>query len=72
MKIGKNITENDGTTHPGRFTYGLTRGTLQNGPGANAIWNITNVTRSNRRSNYLTAAYAVAMSQNKDIQQKPN
>lgn len=70
VRIGKNITENDGTTHPGRFTYGLTRGTLQNGPGANAIWNITNVTRSNRRSNYLTAAYAVAMSQNKDIQQK--
>jgi len=70
VRIGKNITESDGTTHPGRFTYGLTRGTLQNGPGANAIWNITNVTRSNRRYNYITAAYAVAMSQNKDIQTK--
>ena len=70
VRIGKDITENDGTTHPGRYTYGLTRGTLQNGPGANAIWNITNVTRSNRRYNYLTAAYAVSMSQNKDIQAK--
>lgn len=70
VRIGKDIKENDGTVHPGRFTYGLTRGTLQNGPGANAIWNITNVTRSNRRYNYLTAAYAVAMSQNTDIQTK--
>lgn len=70
VRIGKDITENDGTTHPARYTYGLTRGTLQNGPGANAIWNITNVTRSNRRYNYLTAAYAVSMSQNKDIQEK--
>ncbi|MDR0542326.1 MAG: hypothetical protein LBH19_08965, partial [Dysgonamonadaceae bacterium] len=35
------IKEVDGTAHPGRYTYGLTRGTLQNGPGANAIWNIT-------------------------------
>ncbi|MDR1542960.1 MAG: hypothetical protein LBS50_00835 [Prevotellaceae bacterium] len=64
------ILENDGTRHPGRYTYGLTRGTLQNGPGANAIWNITNVTRSNRRYHYITEAYAVAMSQNADIQQK--
>ncbi|MDR0811805.1 MAG: c-type cytochrome [Paludibacter sp.] len=64
------IAENDGTRHPGRYTYGLTRGTLQNGPGANAIWNITNVTRSNRRYNYITAAYATAMSQNADIQAK--
>ncbi|MDR1653315.1 MAG: hypothetical protein LBS01_06675 [Prevotellaceae bacterium] len=64
------ILENDGTRHPGRYTYGLTRGTLQNGPGANAIWNITNVTRSNRRYHFITAAYATAMSQNVDIQQK--
>jgi len=68
VKIGKDITEVDGTTHPARFTYGLTRGTLQNGPGANAMWNITNVTRSNRTYNYITAAYATAMSQNKDVQ----
>ncbi|MDR1592629.1 MAG: hypothetical protein LBS16_07105 [Prevotellaceae bacterium] len=62
------IPEVDGTSHPGRFTYGLTRGTLQNGPGANAIWNITNVTRSNRTYHYITAAYATAMSQNAEIQ----
>lgn len=63
------IKEADGTSHPGRYTYGLTRGTLQNGPGANAIWNITNVTRSDRRYHYVTTAYATAMSQNRDIQE---
>lgn len=71
-KIGRDITEVDGTTHPARFTYALSRGTLQNGPGANAIWNITNVTRSDRRYNYITTAYAKAMSQNTDIQQQLN
>jgi CxxC motif-containing protein (DUF1111 family) len=64
------IREADGTAHPGRYTYGLTRGTLQNGPGANAIWNITNVTRSDRRYHYITPAYAEAMSKNTDIQAK--
>lgn len=64
------IKEVDGTSHPGRYTYGLTRGTLQNGPGANAIWNITNVTRSDRKKNYITAAYATAMSENKVIQEQ--
>lgn len=64
------IKEVDGTSHPGRYTYGLTRGTLQNGPGANAIWNITNVTRSDRTYHYMTAAYATAMSQNEDIQRE--
>ncbi|MDR2085909.1 MAG: c-type cytochrome [Dysgonamonadaceae bacterium] len=64
------IKEADGTSHPGRFTYGLTRGTLQNGPGSNAIWNITNVNRSNRKNHYITEAYAKAMSQNKFIQEK--
>ncbi|GHV17236.1 thiol oxidoreductase [Bacteroidia bacterium] len=62
------IKEVDGTSHPGRYTYGLTRGTLQNGPGANAIWNITNVTRSDRKKHYVTAAYATAMSKNTAIQ----
>jgi CxxC motif-containing protein (DUF1111 family) len=62
------IREADGTAHPGRFTYGLTRGTLQNGPGANAIWNITNVTRPDRTYHYTTKAYAEAMSKNTDIQ----
>jgi CxxC motif-containing protein (DUF1111 family) len=62
------IRDDDGSVHPGRFTYGLTRGTLQNGPGANAIWNITNVTRSNRKYHYITEAYAIAMSQKTEIQ----
>ena len=58
----------DGVRSVGRFTYGLTRSTLQNGPGANAIWNITNVTRPSRQYHYVTEAYAIAMSQNVDIQ----
>ncbi|MDR2684237.1 MAG: hypothetical protein LBB53_02500 [Prevotellaceae bacterium] len=62
------IKENDGTAHPGRYTYGLTRGTLQNGPGSNAIWNITNVNREGRPYLYTTKEYAQAMSENADIQ----
>lgn len=68
VKMGREITEPDGSVRVARFTYGLTRATLQNGPGANAIWNITNVTRSDRTYNYITAAYATSMSQNADIQ----
>ncbi|GHT72858.1 thiol oxidoreductase [Bacteroidia bacterium] len=64
------IKEADGTAHPGRYTYGLTRGTLQNGPGANAIWNITNVNRSDRKTHYITEAYARAMSKNATIQKE--
>jgi CxxC motif-containing protein (DUF1111 family) len=64
------IKEVDGTAHPGRYTYGLTRGTLQNGPGANAIWNITNVTRSDRKYHYITDAYAKEMSKNEFIQKE--
>lgn len=64
------LAGDDGIKRPGRFTYGLTRGSLQNGPGSNAIWNIFNVTRSGRRYHYITAAYARAMSQNADIQAK--
>lgn len=50
-----------------RFTYALTRGSLQDGPGANAIWNITNVTRKDRPCLYTTAPWAKAMSENKDV-----
>ena len=64
------IEEADGTSHPGRFTYALSRGTLQNGPGANAIWNITNVNRSDRKKLYTSAAWAKAMSENQEIQEK--
>ncbi|MDR3268706.1 MAG: hypothetical protein LBT83_06530, partial [Tannerella sp.] len=54
--------------HPGRFTYLCTRATLDNGPGANALWNITNVTRPDRRYNYITEEYAKVMSQDADVQ----
>lgn len=45
--------KNDPKWGPKRFTYALTRGPLQDGAGANAIWNITNVTRSDRTYHYL-------------------
>ncbi len=50
-----------------KFTYAMTRGTLQDGAGANAIWNITNVSRPDRPYLYTTVAWATAMSQNKDV-----
>jgi CxxC motif-containing protein (DUF1111 family) len=55
--------------HPGRFTYLCTRATLDNGPGANALWNITNVTRPDRRYHYITEEYAKVMSKDADVQQ---
>lgn len=58
------------TTHPLRFTYALSRGPLQDAAGANAIWNITNVTRSDRRYHYMTATYAKVASQDADVQAK--
>ena len=59
------------TTHPKRFTYALSRGPLQDAAGANAIWNIPNVTRSDRRSHYLSlnkSIYATAASQDPEVQ----
>lgn len=53
-----------------RFTYTLTRGSLQDGPGANAIWNITNVSRSDRRLFYSTKEWAKAMSENEEVVKK--
>lgn len=50
-----------------RFTYALTRGTLQDGPGANAIWNITNVSRPDRPYLYTSAAWAKAMANNESV-----
>lgn len=50
-----------------RFTYALTRGSLQDGPGANAIWNITNVTRQDRPCLYTTTPWAKAMSENTKV-----
>lgn len=50
-----------------RFTYALTRASLQDGAGANAIWNITNVSRPDRNKLYTTSAWAQAMSENEDV-----
>ncbi len=50
-----------------RYTYALTRGSLQDGPGANAIWNITNVSRQDRPYLYTTTAWAKAMSENDEV-----
>ena len=50
-----------------RFTYAMTRGSLQDGAGANAIWNITNVTRSDRHYLYSTLAWANAQSQDPEV-----
>ncbi len=58
-----------GTTgHPLRFTYALTRGPLQDAAGANAIWNITNVTRSDRRYHYMTEVYAQTAAADPEVQ----
>ena len=57
----------DGTKKIKRFTYALTRASLQDGAGANAIWNIPNVSRSDRPYLYTTAAWAQAMSDNPDV-----
>ena len=50
-----------------RFTYAMTRGSLQDGAGANAIWNITNVTRSDRHFLYSTPAWAKAQSEDAEV-----
>ena len=50
-----------------KFTYACTRGSLQDGAGANAIWNITNVSRSDRPYLYTTNAWAKAMSENPQV-----
>ena len=53
-----------------RFTYALTRATPQDGPGANAIWNITNVTRPDRPKLYTTNAWGAAMAEDKEVIEK--
>lgn len=60
----------DGTKYVRRYTYAMSRGPLQDGAGANAFWNITNVTRSDRRFHYLDAAgtYALYSSKDPDVQ----
>lgn len=56
-----------GEQHPFRFTYALSRGPLQDAAGANAMWNITNVTRNNRRYHYLDTYFASASGEDKTV-----
>lgn len=56
----------DGTPYVRRYTYAMSRGPLQDGAGANAFWNITNATRSDRRLHYLDAAGTYALYSSKD------
>lgn len=60
----------DGTPYPRRYTYALSRGPLQDAAGANAFWNITNATRSDRTFHYLDGGgtYAKYVSQDPDVQ----
>lgn len=57
----------DGQLKVKKFTYAMTRASLQDGAGANAIWNITNVTRSDRHYFYTTKAWAKAMSEDDEV-----
>lgn len=70
VKQYANSLQGDGSKHPLRYTYALSRGPLLDGPGSNAMWNITNVTRSNRTYHYLDAAgtYALYSSKDPDVQ----
>lgn len=60
----------DGKKYPFRYTYALSRGPLQDAAGANAFWNITNVTRSDRKYHYKDAGgfYAKAAAADPDVQ----
>ncbi len=66
-----NSRQGDGTKHAKKFTYALSRGPVLDGPGANAIWNITNVTRKDRSYHYLDIngkLYAKTASKDPDVQ----
>ena len=66
-----NTIQGDGTKYVRRYTYAMSRGPILDAAGANAIWNITNVTRSDRRYHYLDLAgtfYAKLSSQDPDVQ----
>lgn len=66
-----NSKQGDGTKYVRRYTYALSRGPLLDAAGANAIWNITNVTRSDRRYHYLDLRgtyYATKSSEDAEVQ----
>ena len=56
-----------GTKMVKKFTYAMTRASLQDGAGANAIWNITNVSRGDRHFLYTTKAWAKKMSETPSV-----
>ena len=64
-----NTKQGDGTPHARKYTYALSRGPLLDAPGSNAIWNITNVTRSDRRYHYITTFYAQESSKDPEVQE---
>lgn len=62
--LGPWITESyDGMKHLGKFTYSCVRATLENGPGLNALYSITNVTREDRPNNYITTQWVDKMAE---------
>ena len=66
-----NSLQGDGTKYVRRYTYAMSRGPILDAAGANAIWNITNVTRSDRRYHYLDLAgvyYAQTSSKDPEVQ----
>ena len=66
-----NSLQGDGTKYVRRYTYAMSRGPILDAAGANAIWNITNVTRSDRRYHYLDLAgtyYAKQSSKDPEVQ----
>lgn len=68
FKNGEWVKTYGNTSHPLRFTYALSRGPLQDAAGSNAIWNITNVTRGDRRYHYMTQTYADVAAADPDVQ----
>ena len=66
-----NSRQGDGTKYVRRYTYAMSRGPILDAAGANAIWNITNVTRSDRRYHYLDLngkLYATQAMNDPDVQ----
>ena len=66
-----NSLQGNGTKYVRRYTYALSRGPILDAAGANAIWNITNVTRPDRRYHYLDLAgtyYATQSSKDPEVQ----
>ena len=71
VSMYSNKKQGDGTPYVRRYTYALSRGPLLDAAGANAIWNITNVTRPDRSYHYLSLKgdiYANTAKNDPDVQ----